>query len=109
MLYLSNPSGVSRANQRRALDTIRRLNGFRQEKTGDPEIGSQIGQFELAFRMQVAAPELTDLSGETQATLDAYGVGRVTARRMAEMQLGGTYHRFSTSCLLARRLVERGV
>jgi hypothetical protein len=109
VLYLSNPSGVDRAGQRRALDTLRRLNQFRHEEVGDPEIASRIAQFELAFRMQAAAPELTDLSGETQATLDAYGVGRATPRPTAEMQIGGTYHRFSTNCLLARRLVERGV
>ena len=109
VLYLSNPPGVSAENQRRTLDTIRRLNEMRFRSNPDPEIASRISQYELAFRMQSAAPELTDLSNETQAALDAYGVGRSTPRPTAEMQNGDTYHRFSTNCLLARRLVERGV
>ncbi len=109
VLYLSNPPGVTRESQRRSLDTLRRLNEMRYAQVGDPEIASRIAQYELAYRMQSAAPELTDLSGETQATLDAYGVGRPTPRPTAEMQVGGTYNKFSTNCLLARRLVERGV
>ena len=109
VLYLSNPPGVSRASQRRALDAMRQLNQWRHEEVGDREIASRIAQFELAFRMQSAAPELTDLSGETRSTLDAYGIGRRTPRPTADMQAGGTYHRFSANCLLARRLVERGV
>lgn len=109
ILYMSNPPGVSRSGQRRTLDAIRQLNQFRYDEVGDSEIASRISQYELAFRMQAAAPELTDLSAETQATLDAYGIGRETPRPAAEMQAGGTYHRFSTNCLLARRLVERGV
>ncbi len=109
ILYLSNPPGIGRENQRRTLDTIRELNDFRLKSNPDPEIASRIAQYELAFRMQAAAPELTDVSGETQTTLDAYGVDRVTPRPTAEMQSGDTYHRFSTNCLLARRMVERGV
>ena len=109
VLYLSNPPGVGRDNQRRTLDALRQLNGFRLEGNPDPEIASRIAQYELAFRMQSAAPELTELSEETQTTLDAYGIGRSSPRPTAEMQNGDTYHRFSTNCLLARRLVERGV
>ncbi|MEM7313703.1 MAG: DUF1501 domain-containing protein [Planctomycetota bacterium] len=109
VLYLSNPPGVNRVNQKRTLDTIRQLNQMRFESNADPEIASRIAQYELAFRMQSAAPELTDLSNESQQTLDAYGVGRPTPRPTAEMQGGDTYHRYSTNCLLARRLVERGV
>ena len=109
VLYLSNPPGVTRANQRRTLETIRRLNELRYEVNADSEIASRIAQYEMAFRMQASAPELTDLSRESQATLDAYGVGRPTPRPTAEMQNGDTYHRFSANCLLARRLVERGV
>ena len=109
VLYLSNPPGVQRQNQRRALDVIGELNEIRYQSNSDPEIASRIQQYELAFRMQSAAPELTDLSGESQATLDAYGIGRATPRPTAEMQNGDTYHRFSANCLLARRLVERGV
>lgn len=109
VLYLSNPPGVTRENQRRALQTIRQMNQFRYDANVDPEIASRIAQYELAFRMQSAAPELTDLSNESRATLDAYGIGRATPRPTAEMQNGDTYHRFSANCLLARRLVERGV
>ena len=109
VLYLSSPPGVTRDNQQRAIETIRRLNEMRYEANSDSKIASRIAQYELAFRMQSAAPELTDLSGETQATLDAYGIGRPTPRPTAEMQNGDTYHRFSANCLLARRLVERGV
>ena len=109
VLYLSNPAGVERQNQRRVIDTIRAMNRYRYESNSDPEIASRIAQYELAFQMQAAAPELTDLSSETQATLDMYGVGRPTPRPTAEVQNGNTYNRFSTNCLLARRLVERGV
>ena len=109
VLYLSNPPGVNAGNQRRTLDAISRLNELRHREMLDPEIISRTAQYELAFRMQSAAPELTDLSGETRATLDAYGIGRATPRPTADMQSGDTYHRFSANCLLARRLVERGV
>ena len=109
ILYLSNPPGVARPSQRRSLDALRRLNEIRFRDVRDPEIASRIAQYELAFRMQAAAPELTDLSGETRATLEAYGVGRATPRPTASLQSGDTYHRFSTNCLLARRLAERGV
>jgi len=109
VLNLSNPRGVTRSSQRRVLDAVSRLNRERFELTRDPEIESRITQYELAFRMQTSAPELIDLSGETRQTLDQYGVGRPTPRPTAEMQLGGTYSKFSTNCLLARRLVERGV
>jgi len=109
VLYLSNPAGVGRPSQRRTLDAIRELNSLRYKAVQDPEIMSRIEQYELAFRMQSAAPELTDLSGETRRTLAAYGVGRATPRPTASLQTGDTYHRFSTNCLLARRLVERGV
>ena len=109
VLYLTNPPGVDEAHQRRTLSAIRSLNQSRFESVKDPEIASRISQYELAFRMQSAAPELTDLSGETKATLKAYGVNRQSPRPTAEMQSGDTYAQFSTNCLLARRLVERGV
>ena len=109
ILYLSNPAGVRPANQRETLDAIGQLNEIRYQQVQDPEIASRIEQYELAFRMQSAAPELTDLSGESRRTLEAYGVGRASPRPTASMQGGDTYHRFSTNCLLARRLVERGV
>jgi hypothetical protein len=78
------------------LDDLSRLNELRLGEYGDPEIAARIAQYEMAFRMQSSVPELTDLSGETQATLDMYGPG-VTEP--------GT---FAHNCLLARRLVERG-
>ncbi len=109
ILYLSNPPGIARRSQRRTLDALGRLNAIRFRDVRDPEIASRIAQYELAFRMQAAAPELTDLSGETRHTLKAYGVDRPTPRPVAVMQSGDTYHRFSVNCLLARRLVERGV
>ena len=109
VLYVTNPPGIDVRGQANTLDAIRRLNQAHLQQVGDPEISSRIAQYELAFRMQSAAPELTDLAGETRATLDAYGVGRATPRPTAELQPADTYDRFSRNCLLARRLVERGV
>ncbi|MBL8211438.1 MAG: DUF1501 domain-containing protein [Bryobacterales bacterium] len=97
ILYLSNPAGVSNNTQRAAIDAVRDLNQHRLEQAGDMEIASRIAAYELAFRMQMAAPELVDFSKESQATLDLYGVGKEPT------------HQFATNCLLARRLVERGV
>lgn len=76
VLNLSNPAGLPPELQRRGLDTLRNLNESRLAEQQDPEIASRIASYELAFRMQSAAPELIDLSGETQATLSAYGVDR---------------------------------
>jgi uncharacterized protein (DUF1501 family) len=109
VLNLSNPPGVDTAHQLRTLKTIRKLNETNLSAVNDPEIASRITQYELAFRMQTAAPELTDLSRETKSTLEAYGVNRTSPRPTAEMQSGDTYATFSANCLLARRLVERGV
>ncbi|MCA9061459.1 MAG: DUF1501 domain-containing protein [Planctomycetaceae bacterium] len=97
VLYLSSPNGVTQSMRRGWLDDIRSLNEIHLQETQDPEIATRISQYEMAFRMQSSVPELTDLSGETQQTLDAYGP-QVTER--------GTY---AHHCLLARRLVERGV
>jgi hypothetical protein len=96
VLYLSNPKGVDEAEQRDTLDTINKLNKFRKDIVGDPEIATRINSFEMAFRMQSSAPELMDLSKETKETLDLYGAvpGKPS---------------FANNCLLARRLVERGV
>ena len=97
VLYISNPPGISRQMRREWLDDIARVNELSQQQYGDPEIASRIAQYEMAFRMQSSVPELTDLSGETKETLEMYGPG-VTEP--------GT---FAHNCLLARRLVERGV
>src|SRR6266481_3691106 len=96
VLYLSNPHGVDAQLQRDSLDTLRSLNQARLEATGDPEIATRINSFEMAFRMQTSAPELMDLTKESKATLEMYGAepGKPS---------------FANNCLLARRLVERGV
>ena len=96
VLYLSNPRGVDEELQRDTLDTLRRLNRKRMEVTGDPEIATRINSFEMAFRMQTSAPELMDISREPESVRDLYGAepGRPS---------------FANNCLLARRLVERGV
>ncbi len=94
--FLSNPDGHSRADRRRVLDTIQQLNDAQLAATGDPEIATRISQYEMAFRMQTSVPELMDLARETPATLELYGAtpGKTS---------------FANNCLLARRLVERGV
>jgi len=96
VLYLSNPRGVDTATQRESLDAIQAMNRERLATTGDPEIATRINSFEMAYRMQSSAPELMDLSKESKATLDSYGIepGKPS---------------FAYNCLLARRLVERGV
>lgn len=97
ILHLSNPVGISSAMQWRRLDAIRDLNQVRFERTQDPEIESRIASYELAWRMQSAAPELVDFTGETEATRSMYGLDHEVTRP------------FGTNCLLARRMVERGV
>ncbi|MFN7802924.1 MAG: DUF1501 domain-containing protein [Planctomycetaceae bacterium] len=110
VLNLANPPGITPELQAESIAGLAALNGGRQARLGDPEIASRISAYELAFRMQSAAPELIDLSGETEATQALYGLGR------AEPELGnwrggpkGCFEAFSRNCLLARRLVERGV
>lgn len=97
VLYLSNPDGMSAEMRRKMLDKLAILNQERYSDVGDPEIQSRIAQYEMAYRMQTSVPELTDISGESKATLDMYG---------PEVTTPGT---FAANCLLARRLAERGV
>jgi hypothetical protein len=97
VLYLSNPSGISREVRRRFLDDLAELNQLNAEKYADPEIISRVAQYELAYRMQSSVPELTDPSKESEKTFERYGPD---ARRP------GT---FAFNCILARRLAERGV
>jgi hypothetical protein len=97
VLYLSNPDGVSPGTRRRMLDDLARLNELKRKETGDPEVGTRIAQYEMAYRMQTSVPELTDLSKEPGKAVDMYGP---YARKP------GTY---AANCLLARRLAERGV
>ena len=99
VLNLSNPPGITPEMQHHGIEAI-----------GDPEISARIASYELAFRMQTAAPELMDLSSESQATLDAYGVDREDMKIKADRAGGpGQYRAFARNCLLARRMVERGV
>lgn len=98
VLYLSNPEGVGRENRRQLLDGIRDLNSIAEESSGDPEIQTRIAQYEMAFRMQSSVPELTDLSQEPAHVLKSYGV--------RDDATDGGYAR---NCLLARRMIERGV
>src|SRR5580658_1249074 len=102
VLYLSNPQGITSGTQRAALDTLKDLNEEHQAQTGDVEIASRIASYELAFRMQSAAPELLDFSKESPETLAMYGIKESGIKEQAPSQ-------FAVNCLLARRMVERGV
>ena len=110
VLNLANPVGVNDRLQRRTIDAIGRLNREHFQQIGDEEINSRIAAYELAFRMQAAAPELIDFASESQATLDAYGVDRDDPPVKAQRAGGpGQYRSFASNCLLARRLIERDV
>ncbi len=110
VLNLRNPDGLPIELQRKGLDVLAQLNQARFEQVRDPEIASRISAYELAFRMQSAAPELIDLSGESRETLDMYGIDREEPKIKASRAGGpGQYKNYATNCLLARRLVERGV
>jgi hypothetical protein len=110
VLNLANPPGLPREVRREGLDALRDLNQSHYQETLDPEITGRIANYELAFRMQAAAGELNDLSGEDQRTLEAYGVEREDAKIKVKRDGGpGQFRDFATNCLLARRLVERGV
>jgi hypothetical protein len=98
VLYLSNPPGIDAESRRRMLDGVGELNRLAAQAFGDPEINTRIAQYEMAFRMQSSVPDLTDLSSESKQTLDMYGVDD-------KNEDGG----FARNCLLARRMVERGV
>ena len=110
VLNLANPAGVPLELQRKGLDVLKTVNREQFAQVQDPEIASRIASYELAFRMQSAAPELIDLSGETKETLEAYGVDRTTEPKDGGRgQFGGSRASFARNCLLARRMVERGV
>jgi len=98
VLYLSNPAGIDGPSRRDMLDGVAALNRIAAESFGDPEINTRIAQYEMAFRMQTSVPELTDLSGESQETLDLYGI-----------KDDGVDGGFARNCLQARRMAERGV
>jgi hypothetical protein len=110
VLNLRNPDGLPPQLQRAGLDALRDLNQTRYQEIRDPEIASRIASYELAFRMQSAAPELIDFSGESEKTLQMYGVNRPEPEGLGGRgKMGNTYAGFARNCLLARRLVERGV
>jgi hypothetical protein len=97
VLYLSNPPGLNADTRRRMLDGLAKLNNKQFQTYADPEINARISQYELAFRMQTSVPELTDVSKESETTLDMYG---------PDVKKPGS---FAYNCLLARRMAERGV
>ncbi|MCC7375983.1 MAG: DUF1501 domain-containing protein [Verrucomicrobiales bacterium] len=96
VLYASDPPGMDRSLRRRTLDTLRRLNEMQHEDLGDPETATRIAQYELAYRMQASVPEVMDIAREPQRVLETYGAKPGEAS-------------FANNCLLARRLVEKGV
>jgi len=97
VLYLNDPKGTDRQSRRRMLDKLAELNSINHEEFGDPEIYAKIQQYEMAYRMQTAVPELTDLSKEPESIIRMYG---------ADCLVPGTY---AANCLLARKLSESGV
>lgn len=96
VLYLSNPRGIDNQAQRDTLDAVKELNQTRQSLVGDPEIATRVNSFEMAYRMQTSVPELMDISREPKHVLEMYGAepGKPS---------------YANNCLLARRLLERGV
>jgi hypothetical protein len=96
VLYLSNPRGVDAGLQRDTIDGLKELNNLRLKEMGDPEIATRIGAFEMAYKMQATAPEVMDLSKEPKPILEMYGAEPGKAS-------------FASTCLLARRLLEKGV
>ncbi|HZZ82147.1 MAG TPA: DUF1501 domain-containing protein [Gemmataceae bacterium] len=98
VLYLSNPPGIDANTRRTMLDGTRELNELAAQAVGDPEINTRIAQYEMAFRMQASVPELTDISREPRRIHEMYGIDR-------GYDDGG----FARNCLLARRMIERGV
>jgi hypothetical protein len=97
VLYLSNPKGIDGETQRASLDTLNRLNAQAYQQAGDPDIAARIQSYEMAYRLQSSAPDLIDLSSEPQHVLDLYGI--------KDVKKSG----YARNCLLARRMIERGV
>lgn len=95
--YVGSPEGVCQSTQRQVIEEVKRMNGMLGQDRYDPEIETRISQYEMAFRMQSSVPDLTDMKGEPQHILDMYGV--------KEAGDGS----FASNCLLARRMLERGV
>jgi len=96
ILYVSDPKGMDRADRRRTLDALRQLNEYELKEFGDPETLTRISQYELAYRMQMSVPDVMDIRQEPENIINMYGAQPGAAS-------------FANNCLLARRLVERGV
>lgn len=96
VLFLGNPEGHTRDDRRQVLDAVQSLNRIQLDEIGDTEIATRISQYEMAYRMQASVPDLMDLSQETKQSLELYGANPGRAS-------------FANNCLLARRLIERGV
>jgi uncharacterized protein (DUF1501 family) len=97
VLYLSNPPGIDQQAQRDSITALNQLNRLAADAYGDPQIEARIQSYEMAYRLQMSAPQLMDLSDETAETLALYGVK------------DGKEATFAKNCLLARRMIERGV
>ncbi|MCC6507702.1 MAG: DUF1501 domain-containing protein [Pirellulaceae bacterium] len=97
VLYLSNPQGIDQPTQRASLDALHQLNSLALTDSGDPQTASRIASYEMAYRLQTSAPELMELSNEPASILEMYGI-----KDPKESS-------FARNCLLARRLIERGV
>lgn len=109
ILNLNNPDGLPMNLQRKGLDALSALNIRRAQNIGDDEIDSRIANYELAYRMQSSAPELMDLSQESEATKEAYGLNRKPSAPSGRGGGAENYHTYAKNCLLARRMIERGV
>ena len=114
VLYLSDPKGISRGLRRKTLNAMRELNEIQYERIRDDETQTRIAQYELAYRMQVAVPEVMDIGNEPKHILDLYGAvpGFVSDAESADDPRAlykGDDPTFANNCLLARRLVEKGV
>src|SRR5262249_36997594 len=96
VLYVTDPEGMDRDMRRLSLDALRDLNELQARELGSPETATRIAQYEMAFRMQIAVPDVMDISKESKQTLEAYGAQPGAAS-------------FANNCLLARRLIEKGV
>lgn len=114
VLYLGDPAGIDRRTRRRMLDALSELNSSEFVRSGDPETQTRIAQYELAYRMQMAVPQVMDLSGEPKHILEMYGAqpGYTSPAESADdprVLYRGDDPTFANNCLLARRLVENGV
>ena len=96
ILYVRNPAGVSKNQQRDVVDAVQQLNSITNRRLDDPEIATRVSQYELAFRMQTSVPELMDVRSEPEHVFELYGTK-------------GGDGSFASNCLLARRLAESGV